>query len=666
MKRTLLSLLAASPLLGAESPTAIIVLDASGSMWGQIEGKAKIEIARDVISDLLEELPSELELGLVAYGHRRKGDCEDIELLIPPGEVNREHFEAVVGNILPKGMTPLTSAVEFAAEGLNYKENKASVILVTDGLETCDKDPCAVAQALEKQGIDFTAHVVAFDLAAEDALSVECLAKETGGQFLPAGDAASLATALTMAVEDVVAPPEKEEAKEEAAAEEAPVTLVVPESVPAGSKFSVKWEAEGDIRKNDYITIVPADAEEGTWKNYSYAKDGSPLDLTALPEEGPAEVRYLSGETRKTLGRAALQLTPVEASLEAPETAVAGAAVSITWTGPAYPGDFLTIVSADTEEGAYAKYAYAKKGENTVEVLAPITPGPCEIRYLLGQGSETLARKTITITEATATVSAPEKVLAGAEVEVSWSGPMNEGDFITIVPKDTEEGKYAKYEYAKKEKQPAKILAPLEPGLAEVRYLTGQGYTTLARTELLIEEATISLDAPETVGAGSVVTVSWTGPNNPQDFITIVPADAEEGTYKKYGYTAQGATLKIEAPLDAGPAEVRYLSGQGSRTLARIPLTITASEITLRAPDSAVAASEVTIEWTGPNNPGDYLTIVPKEAEDGRYGKYDYTTKGTPLQVVAPAEAGPCEIRYMAGQGGRVLHRIPLNVTASE
>src|SRR5690606_37219535 len=94
-----------SPLHAAEQPTrTILVLDASGSMWGQIEGRAKIEIAREVIAKLVDDLPANTELGLVTYGHRRKGDCEDIELLVEQGKLDREAFKKTVNAIQPKGM----------------------------------------------------------------------------------------------------------------------------------------------------------------------------------------------------------------------------------------------------------------------------------------------------------------------------------------------------------------------------------------------------------------------------------------------------------------------------------------------------------------------------------------------------------------------------------
>jgi Ca-activated chloride channel family protein len=114
-----------------------------------------------------------------------------------------------VNRLNPKGKTPLTEAVRKAAEALKYTEEKATVILVTDGIETCEADPCAVASELEKLGVDFTAHVVGFGLSEEEGKQVACLAENTGGLYLQAGDAAELTDALTKTV--AAAPPEPEQ-----------------------------------------------------------------------------------------------------------------------------------------------------------------------------------------------------------------------------------------------------------------------------------------------------------------------------------------------------------------------------------------------------------------------------------------------------------------------
>ena len=62
----------------------MIVLDGSGSMWGQINGKPKLVIARETLREVLKGVSDTTILGLMAYGHRVKGDCSDIELIVPP------------------------------------------------------------------------------------------------------------------------------------------------------------------------------------------------------------------------------------------------------------------------------------------------------------------------------------------------------------------------------------------------------------------------------------------------------------------------------------------------------------------------------------------------------------------------------------------------------
>ncbi len=184
-----------------EPSKTILVFDASGSMWGQIDGKAKITIARSVFENVLKDWQAGNELGLIAYGHRRKGDCTDIEQIIAPGPVDKDAFMTALNSLNPKGKTPLSAAVKQAAEALKFEENKASVILVTDGLETCNADPCAMASELEKLGVDFTTHVIGFDLGEKETKAVRCIAENTGGQYFPASNAGELGAAMEIVSE---------------------------------------------------------------------------------------------------------------------------------------------------------------------------------------------------------------------------------------------------------------------------------------------------------------------------------------------------------------------------------------------------------------------------------------------------------------------------------
>ena len=111
-----------------------------------------------------------------------------------------------VNRLQPRGKTPLSAAVQQAAEALKYTEKRAAVILVSDGKETCGADPCALGRALKKNGIDFTVHVVGFGVKRVEEKGLRCLAKETGGIYVRADDPKSLARAIGKSVREVQQP----------------------------------------------------------------------------------------------------------------------------------------------------------------------------------------------------------------------------------------------------------------------------------------------------------------------------------------------------------------------------------------------------------------------------------------------------------------------------
>ncbi|WP_348627826.1 VWA domain-containing protein [Mesorhizobium sp. M1A.F.Ca.IN.022.04.1.1] len=169
---------------GFAANKVIIILDASGSMWAQIDGKPKLEIARESLRTVLQSVPGDDEIGFMAYGHRQKGSCADIELIVPPQAGSASAISAAADSMKFLGKTPLTAAVKQAAEALKYTEDKATVVLITDGLETCGGDPCALGKELKETGVDFTADVVGFGLTADEGRQIACLAENTGGKYI--------------------------------------------------------------------------------------------------------------------------------------------------------------------------------------------------------------------------------------------------------------------------------------------------------------------------------------------------------------------------------------------------------------------------------------------------------------------------------------------------
>lgn len=235
----------------------ILILDASGSMWGQIEGDNKITIAKKVLKDLIDGLPENTSVGLIVYGHRDKGDCKDIETVVPPGPVNKKLLSEKIDAISPKGKTPITDSVNQAFEIVRGSENAATVILVSDGLETCGGDPCRAVEAAKGSGINFVMHVVGFDVAKEDVSQLECAAQAGGGLYLSATNAGELSSALETAVE-------------------------LPADLPAG-RLSVKVTAEGKL-KDTTVNVIDTKTGEviGTGRTYA-SKETNPR-IIPLPD----------------------------------------------------------------------------------------------------------------------------------------------------------------------------------------------------------------------------------------------------------------------------------------------------------------------------------------------------------------------------------------------
>ena len=185
----------------------IFILDASGSMAGQVQGKVKIDVAKEVLSGLIKELPGPVKVGMVAYGHRQKGDCSDVEELFPLGALDKETLIDKIKSINPKGMTPLTFSVRKVVEGLKGIGENTTIVLVSDGEETCKGDPCALVRELKASGIKFVLHVIGFDVNQRQKSELSCIAKAGGGSYFAAKNAGELAAAAKKAVEKPVIVP---------------------------------------------------------------------------------------------------------------------------------------------------------------------------------------------------------------------------------------------------------------------------------------------------------------------------------------------------------------------------------------------------------------------------------------------------------------------------
>lgn len=194
--------LAISPLMAKESKKAIIILDASGSMLGKVDGVTKIEIAKKTLSKLVTNWDESIELGMLVYGHRKKGDCNDMEMIYPIAKADKNSILNKLSYINPKGKTPIAKSIKLAVDKLRSNEDKAIVTIITDGKDTCSPNACEDVKALKKSGVDFVANIIAFDVKNKDQKQLMCIADATGGTFSLASDEMGLNMAVGSSMKD--------------------------------------------------------------------------------------------------------------------------------------------------------------------------------------------------------------------------------------------------------------------------------------------------------------------------------------------------------------------------------------------------------------------------------------------------------------------------------
>jgi len=195
-----------------------LILDASGSMNGKLSsGETKIEAAKKAVKNMVEKIPESVSLAFRAYGHqshRSKKDCEDTQLLIKFSPVQEICHQVVAtsGKLTAQGYTPITYVLTQASEDFpkDFKGEKM-IILVSDGKETCQGDPCALAASLARSGAKITIHAVGFGVDSVTRGQLDCIASATGGKFFNASSTEELIKVLSAAMETAALTVEKKQ-----------------------------------------------------------------------------------------------------------------------------------------------------------------------------------------------------------------------------------------------------------------------------------------------------------------------------------------------------------------------------------------------------------------------------------------------------------------------
>ena len=189
----------------SDSLSTSVIIDASGSMLApDAGGQTRMDAAKQATEGLLNDLPKEQRLSLLTYGtqtgsgdEEKAAGCQDVTTLVPMGG-NRAEMVSKVKGLNPRGYTPIGKSLQQAEKELPG-QGARQIVLVSDGIDTCAPPPvCEVAKQIRQRGVDIVINVIGLNVDEQARSELQCVAKEGGGSYADAKDAASLKEQLVL------------------------------------------------------------------------------------------------------------------------------------------------------------------------------------------------------------------------------------------------------------------------------------------------------------------------------------------------------------------------------------------------------------------------------------------------------------------------------------
>jgi Ca-activated chloride channel homolog len=184
----------------------LLMLDASYSMLRLVSGGvSRFSAARSAVNATVDVFPDEGLLALRIYGSQSqviRDDCTDSVLAVPfaAAKDNRDKIKLALGQTHARGVTPIAYSLQLAAGDFTNDKIQRTIILVSDGAESCNGDPCSVAEQMAGNG--FVINVIGLMTTGLARASLRCIASATGGAYFDVPVAAQLSDKLREALQD--------------------------------------------------------------------------------------------------------------------------------------------------------------------------------------------------------------------------------------------------------------------------------------------------------------------------------------------------------------------------------------------------------------------------------------------------------------------------------
>lgn len=355
--------------------------------------------------------------------------------------------------------------------------------------------------------------------------------------------------------------------------------------VEQGAPYAVTYD--GSATEMESIGFAPRGSDEMVFSHFGNAEftiDTNPVELYAPDAPGEYDVVVSNGGS--FTWRLPITVSRAYASLSGPEAATPGEIVEVYWTGPNGFDDEIRVARPDDPDNTKLDSRLVSNSPTLVKM--PEEEGVFELRYAMGEGEDAtiLARTSITVGEAAAyaaaladaggpvPVAVPDKVQAGAPVEIGFDGLSKNWQAMFVMPGESSilDGQGGTFGYL--QSNPLKLAAPAAPGPYEL-ILLDPDRLVRARVPVSVIAAVASLEIIEDVGHLPALVVRWQGPGSNFDRIGFVASGSNELLEPSYVLQSED-TVYVTRPTVPGKYELRYLQSVGDelRLLATLSYTV--------------------------------------------------------------------------------------------
>jgi Ca-activated chloride channel homolog len=553
------------PARAADEGALIVIVDGSGSMWGQIDGtrQTKLVIAREALRRGLGKFTSQARIGLAVFGHRR-GDCTDVEVVRPPEAPDVTRLMEPLEQFNPRGRGPITLAVREAAKSLPKDARPRTLLLIHDDADNCQPDLCSAAAELRDAKI--TAHVVGLAVKPDDMAKMACLPLTTGGRHFNAQNAEQAASYI----EEALLLSASEMGGVQTTGTQPQAAIVPPQPVPASGPPALHLRAllapnTEPVATPLFWTVAPEERPDAPLFG---ARAGNPV-VPVAPGRYIVEVKDGAVSAKQTVEVKANR--PASVSLVLNAASIRVRALARKNSGP-LPDALVTAV-----DGNGALLLAAATGDT----LGLVPAGKVVARAELGQ---VRAEQTVTVTAGRLFVVDIPLNVARLEVATAVRNGAFELDApVFSILEDDPDAPGGRREIARSAAQPAEFVLPpgtyyavARQGAVEARERLAVGPGDVARRVLSASAGTLALTTRAAGLAEAPISYRLVRTDGQaQDaIVTSVPSPTlllPSGRYRAEGrYGLMNARTARDVEVKAGQAQQLVLEHEAAALRLRI------------------------------------------------------------------------------------------------